>query len=155
MVEIPPRADYVSFVRLVVAAAAELAPPLSAPRVDDLRVAVSEAATNAIQAHSRTGVEAAVRVRCQRSGTEMRIMVSDEGAGFDADALPQMPPPESAERLRHESGLGLWIIKALADETVIRSSPSGTEIEITLSDQPQIADQASGQSRSARAAARP
>ena len=54
-IEIPPRPDYVSLVRVVVAAAAELESGLEPPRVDDLRVAVSEATTNAIQAHNRSG----------------------------------------------------------------------------------------------------
>ena len=145
--EIPPRADYVSFVRLVVAAAAELAPALSAPRVDDLRVVVSEATTNAIQAHARQGVDAAVRVRCERSDGEVRVTVRDDGGGFDADAVPQMPSPESPERLRHESGLGLSIIKTLADDSAISTSPTGTEIVIVLSDRKPVHSQQRGRIR--------
>ena len=135
-IEIPPRPDYVSLVRVVVAAAAELEPSLDPSRIDDLRVAVSEATTNAIQAHIRSGCTRPVRISCQRSGGRVSVVVSDEGPGFDADALLQAPPSESPVRLGRESGMGISIIRALADELHIRSSPRGTEACLIL-DSPQ------------------
>ena len=51
VLEVPARADFVSFVRVVVAAAAELEPDMPVDRIEDLKLAVSEAATNAIDAH--------------------------------------------------------------------------------------------------------
>ena len=130
-IEIPPRPDYVSLVRVVVAAAAELEPSLEAPRIDDLRVAVSEATTNAIQAHIRSGCTRPVQVSCQRSGRRVSVVVRDEGPGFDADALLETSP-ESPVRLGRESGMGISIIRALADEFHIRSSPRGTEACLVL-----------------------
>ena len=130
--EIPARADYVSFVRLVVAAAAELEPSLDASRIDDLRLAVSEATTNAIQAHLRAGSTRPIRVCCRREDGRVSVVVRDEGAGFDAESVPEMPSPESPERLRHESGLGISMIRALADESDIRSGPQGTEVRLVL-----------------------
>ena len=131
-IEIPARADYVSLVRLVVAAAAELEPPLEPSRIDDLRVAVSEATTNAIQAHIRSGCTRPVRVCCRRPDGQVSVVVRDEGPGFDADSLPEMPPPESPARLRQESGMGISIIRTLADECDIRSGPHGTEVSLVL-----------------------
>lgn len=131
-IEIPARADYVSFVRLVVAAAAELAPSLEPSRIDDLRVAVSEATTNAIQAHIRSGCTRPVRVSCRCSDGQVTVTVRDEGPGFDADALPEMPPPESEARLSRESGMGISIIRTLADESHFRSGPHGTEVSLIL-----------------------
>ena len=131
-IEIPPRPDYVSLVRVVVAAAAELEPSLEAPRVDDLRVAVSEATTNAIQAHVRSGCTRPVQVSCQRSGRRVSVVVRDQGPGFDADALLDASPAESPVRLGRESGMGISIIRALADEFHIRSSPRGTEACLVL-----------------------
>ena len=131
-VEIPPRPDYVSLVRVVVAAAAELEPSLEPARVDDLRVAVSEATTNAIQAHIRSGCTSPVRVSCHCSGGQVSVVVRDEGPGFDADAVLDTSPAESPVRLGRESGMGISIIRALADEFHIRSSPHGTEACLIL-----------------------
>lgn len=131
-IEIPARADYVSLVRLVVAAAAELAPSLEPSRVDDLRVAVSEATTNAIQAHIRSGSARPVRVCCRCSNGSVVVTVRDEGPGFDVDALPAMPPPESEARLGRESGMGISIMRALADQSSIDSSSEGTEVRLAF-----------------------
>ncbi|MYH43196.1 MAG: ATP-binding protein [Acidimicrobiaceae bacterium] len=129
-IEIPPRPDYVSLVRVVVAAAAELDPSLEPPRVDDLRVAVSEATTNAIQAHIRSDCIRRVRVSCQRSGGQVSVVVSDEGSGFDADALLQATPSDTPVRLGRESGMGISIMRALADESSIDSGPHGTDVHL-------------------------
>ncbi len=131
-IEIPARADYVSLVRLVVAAAAELESGLDPPRVDDLRVAVSEATTNAIQAHIRSGCTHPVKVCCQCADQAVSVTVSDCGPGFDVEALPEMPPPDSPARLGRESGMGISIIRALSDSVDIRSGPSGTELHLVL-----------------------
>ncbi len=131
-IEIPARADYVSLVRLVVAAAAELAPSLEPSRVDDLRVAVSEATTNAIQAHIRSGSTRPVKVCCSCSNGSVVVTVRDEGPGFDVDALPEMPPPESEARLGRESGMGISIMRALADQSSIDSSSEGTEVRLAF-----------------------
>ena len=131
-IEVPARAEYVSFVRLVVAAAAELVPSLEPLRIDDLRVAVSEATTNAIQAHNRSGCTRPVRVSCRYFDGRVTVTVTDEGPGFDADALPEMPPPESEARLRRESGMGISIIRTLADESRFRSGPHGTEVSLSV-----------------------
>ena len=131
-IEIPARADYVSLVRLVVAAAAELAPSFEPSRIDDLRVAVSEATTNAIQAHIRSGSTRPVKVCCQCSNGSVVVTVRDEGPGFDVDALPEMPPPESEARLGRESGMGISIMRTLADQSSIDSSSEGTEVRLAF-----------------------
>ena len=131
-IEIPPRPDYVSLVRLVVAAAAELAPSLAPARVDDLRVAVSEATTNAVQAHIRSGTTRPVRVTCRCADGRVSVVVRDEGGGFDADAVLAEPPVDSPVRLGRESGMGISIIRALADSFEVRSSPQGTEARLVI-----------------------
>lgn len=131
-IEIPARADYVSLVRLVVAAAAELASGLGPARIDDLRVAVSEATTNAIGAHISSGCTRPVRVCCECSSEQVAVTVVDEGPGFDADALEEMPPVESPERLSRESGMGISIIRMLADEVCFRSASRGTEVSLII-----------------------
>src|SRR5262245_66534940 len=63
--EIPARSAYLSLVRLVVdAAVGSLAPGLSVARLDDLKIAVTEACSNAIEAHEAILAEGPVIVRC-------------------------------------------------------------------------------------------
>ena len=52
VLEIPARPEYLVVARQVVAAAASVEPTFRDERIDDLRIAVSEATTNAIEAHT-------------------------------------------------------------------------------------------------------
>lgn len=130
--EIPAQVEYVSFVRVVVAAAAELAPALDADRVEDLKVAVSEATTNAVEAHGLTGSIDRIRIAIEAGDNEMSVEVHDRGVGFDPDTLPAMPPADSPERLSHEAGLGVQLMSRLVDETEISSSAEGTVVRLVL-----------------------
>lgn len=130
--EIPARAEFVSFVRDVIAAAAELEAGMDAERIADLKVAVSEATTNAISAHADVDSRSRIRVQCDLAVDEVAVVVHDKGLGFDPDALVPLPPSESPERLLHESGLGVPLMRILADESEIRSNSGGTEVRLVL-----------------------
>ncbi len=130
--EIPARTEFVSLVRLVVASAAEIGPDMSVDRVEDLRVAVSEATTNAIEAHNESGSNERVGVQCAVSEDEVVVMIHDQGHGFDPANLEALPAPESPERLRYESGLGVFLMQALADESEIMSGPTGTDVRLVV-----------------------
>ena len=60
---IPAQPEYLSLVRSVVAAAAALDPNLGDDRIEDLRIAVSEATTNAIEAHAVMGSTETITIR--------------------------------------------------------------------------------------------
>ncbi len=130
--EVPARSSYVSLVRVIVATAAEQQQRLPTSRVDDLRVAVSEATTNAIQSHQRNGTQCPITVSCYLNDDRFEVVVSDRGDGFDAAAVPVLPAPESPERLHHESGMGLSIMKLLVDDYTISSGATGTEVRLTM-----------------------
>ena len=130
--EIPARTDYVSFVRVVVAAAAELEPHMDDERIEDLRVAVSEAPTTAIDAHVRHDSTDRIRVQCNLAEDQVAVVIHDEGVGFDPDDLPELPPPESPERLLYESGLGVPLMRMLADESEIVSHEGGTDVRLVV-----------------------
>jgi len=132
VLEIPARTEFVSLVRLVVASAAEIGPDMAVERVEDLRVAVSEAATNAIEAQVATGSTAHIGIKCSVSADEVVVRIHDEGGGFDPDNLLELPDPGSPERLEYESGLGVYLMRALADETEISSSPAGTDVRLVV-----------------------
>lgn len=132
VLEIPARAEFVSFVRVVVATAAELEPDMGSDRIDDLRVAVSEATTNAIDAHADDSASDRIRIQCNLADDQVAVVVHDEGVGFEPETLPDLPPAGSPERLLYENGLGVPLMKMLTDETEISSDAGGTDVRLVV-----------------------
>ena len=130
--EIPPRLDYLAVVRLVVATAASLDPPLPDSRLDDLRLAVTEACSNAIKAHRPEAAEDPVVVTCHLEDDRFQVDIRDRGPGFDPDTLSALPSPSDPQRLHHESGLGIPLIRVLSDDVTFRPGGDGTIVSITL-----------------------
>jgi serine/threonine-protein kinase RsbW len=131
--EIPARSAYLSLVRLVVdAAVGSLAPGLSPARLDDLKIAVTEACSNAIEAHETSWSEGPVVVRCTIGDDEVRVEVIDRGAGFNPDEVETLPAVTDPRRLRHESGLGIALMRTLADEVSFTPAPDGTRVSLVV-----------------------
>lgn len=131
--EIPARPEYVALARLVVSSLASARRDLTDDRVDDLKVAVSEACTNAIEAHHSADSDDSVVVRCIELDDRLEIEIQDRGAGFDPEALPEHPPVTDPERLNFERGLGIPLIRTLVDEVHIDSSAEGTKVVMSMS----------------------
>src|SRR5436190_18102184 len=111
--EIPAGAEYVALARLVVSAMAAGETQLSDDRVDDLKIAVSEACTNAIEAHDAIATDERVLVRCRAAEHHVEVRIEDRGRGFDPSTLPEHPPITDPERLKFERGLGIPLIRTL------------------------------------------
>ena len=129
---VPAVPEYLQMVRSVVGAAASIGANLKPERVSDLRLAVSEAATNAMEAHGLSGVEDRVVIRCDLSASQVEVEVADCGSGFDPDSLPPLPDVDSPDRLRHESGLGVSLMYHLTDETIVESHGEGTAVRLIV-----------------------
>ena len=130
--EIPARAEYLSLARQVVAAAAALEPRLRDERIDDLRVAVSEATTNAVEAHAELGSDDRIVIRCNLGNDRIEVEVLDRAAGFEPDETGKLPEPNDPDRLRYERGLGIPLMRVLADEAEISSSEGGTAVRLVV-----------------------
>lgn len=130
--EIPARPDFLSLARLVITGAANVEPSFSDDRLEDLRIAVSEAVTNAIEAHVSSGAEERVVLRCDLAEDRIEVEVIDRGSGFDPETAPTAPAPEDPDRLLHESGLGIPLMRQLVDETEFRASPTGTVVRLVV-----------------------
>jgi len=130
--EIPARPEFVALARLVVSAMASTDASLSDDQLDDLKIAVSEACTNAIEAHGAISTSERVRLKCWSDDRGLRVSIEDRGPGFDPTTLPDHPPPTDPDRLKFERGLGIPLIRALVDEVEISSSTSGTEVRIAM-----------------------
>lgn len=129
--ELPARPEVVSVARLVIGALVATDPLFDDERGADLRLAVSEACTNAIQAQlGRDGGEAAqpILMRCTLADGCIEVAVADHGGGFDPTKLREHPAVTDPARLDHEGGLGIPLIKMLADEIEFRSTAIGTTV---------------------------
>ncbi len=130
--EIPARAEFVALARLVVSALAASDSNLADERVDDLKLAVSEACTNAIEAHGAAGTEERVLVRCRAGDDLLEVCVEDRGQGFDPAQLPDHPPVTDPDRLKFERGLGIPLIRALVDEVEFSPTGQGTAVRLVM-----------------------
>jgi serine/threonine-protein kinase RsbW len=130
---IPARAEYVALARLVVSSIASSRRDLADERIDDLKVAVSEACTNAIEAHRKASSLMAVTVACSETDDRFVVSVRDHGGGFNPETLPEHPPVTDPERLNFERGLGIPLIRTLVDDVEIDSSGDGTEVRLVMS----------------------
>ncbi len=132
---VPARRDYLSVVRDTLTAAIEAAgTALERVTLDDLRLAVTEACANAIDAHDSP--DEPVRVRVELGEHQAIVAVQDVGGGFDPASVPSVPPAAHPERLHHESGLGLSLIQHLADQVEFRSSGGGTLVRMRFGSPP-------------------
>lgn len=132
-IQIPPRAEYVALVRLLVSSMATARRAISDDRIDDLKLAVSEACTNAIEAHrAATASDERVVIRCVEGDDRFEVLITDLGAGFDPEALPEHPPVTDPQRLNFERGLGIPLIRTLVDDVSFNTSPRGTTVSLVL-----------------------
>jgi serine/threonine-protein kinase RsbW len=65
-------------------------------------------------------------------GDRITVEVSDQAGGFDPSAVPVVPDPDHPDRLGFEHGLGIPIMRELADETEIRPTGSGTAVRLVV-----------------------
>ncbi len=94
----------------------------------DLGLAVREAVINAIVHGNRKDPSQDVELTFTRGSRGIRIRVLDRGSGFDPDSLPDPTAPENVLR---NSGRGLLLMRAFADEVRFRYR-EGRGMEITL-----------------------
>ncbi len=130
--EIPARPEFLGLVRTVVAAAANIEADFRDDRVEDLRLAVSEATTNAIEAHQLIGLDNRISVKAIVSDERIEVVVRDQGKGFDPENLDIMPDPEDPQRLFFENGLGISLMRQLADESDISTGDDGTTVRLVI-----------------------
>ena len=137
---IPPRNDYLALVRRVVATAASVDAVLSDRRIGDLSLAVSEACANAIDAQRAAGSPEAVEVAIALSRERVVVTVRDHAGGFAPEELDPLPAADDPGRLRHERGLGLPLMRSLAESVRFTPTEDGTAVRLEVVATP--ADQA-------------
>lgn len=118
--KIPAKPEYVGVVRLTSSGISSRM-GFSYEEIEDIKVAVSEASTNAIQhAYQEELGEVTVGFSCYEDRLE--IIVADKGRSFDSEDVRRKAGPYHAESpledLR-EGGLGLFLIDTLMDKLQI------------------------------------
>jgi serine/threonine-protein kinase RsbW len=118
---IPARPENLALARLALAGVGSAAGAGEAV-IADLKVAVTEACTNAIQ-HAYSAGAGSVVIRYRLAGDAVELEVEDDGTGFD-------PSDPAADADEHDGGqgMGLMIIRELADEVLVESDASGSRI---------------------------
>lgn len=119
-------------VRSVLSTALEAEPVLKQEQLQDLRLALSEATTNAIESHKKAKSDAPVGIRISVTDKKVTVRVSDQGGGFDPDKLKKHPPVTDPERLEYERGLGVTLMRRLTDDCTIVSGKTGTTVTLVI-----------------------
>jgi serine/threonine-protein kinase RsbW len=117
---IPAKAEYITLCRLALTGLGQLR-EIGDDTMAELKLALTEAVSNSVRHAYGPDGEGSVDVRYELHPDRLGIEVVDDGEGFDPDA-PE-PPAASDDQELSEGGLGIAIIKSIADEFELRSSP--------------------------------
>jgi serine/threonine-protein kinase RsbW len=113
---VPARAEYIALARLALSGLADII-TLPEELLADLKLALTEAVSNSVR-HAYADGSGFVSIVYELSGAALAVEVVDDGKGFD----PERPPTLEGEELT-EGGLGIAIIRTIADEFELQSSP--------------------------------
>ncbi|MDQ2984661.1 MAG: ATP-binding protein [Actinomycetota bacterium] len=118
---IPAKPEYITLGRLALTALARVR-PFSPETLNDLKVALTEACSNSVRHAYQNGGEGRVEILYELASDRLVVEVADNGSGIEPGDIPARI--EDADELI-EGGLGLTLIRALADEVEIAERESG------------------------------
>ena len=93
--------------------------------LERIGLAVHEIITNAIVHGNRSDIQKKVVLTISRTKHELRIVICDQGDGFDPDRLPD---PLSPQSLLEGSGRGIYLARAFMDEFRVDRNAGGTTV---------------------------
>lgn len=114
---IPAKPEYITLGRLALTGISRLR-PLADETLADLKLALTEACSNSVR-HAYANGDGSVEIRYALHADRLVIEVADNGQGFDPGAA------EMDEDDLSEGGLGIAIIRAIADELEIGTGDDG------------------------------
>lgn len=120
--KVPAKAQYLGVARLLISGIANRV-GFSYEDIEDLKIATSEAVTNAVQHAYRDGDDGEVIVGCALYEDKIEVVVTDFGHSFNYEETKKHIGPyhehDEVSFLR-EGGLGLYLMETLMDEVKIR-----------------------------------
>ncbi|WP_342387659.1 anti-sigma B factor RsbW [Salinicoccus bachuensis] len=128
----PSSAEYVGLIRLTLSGVLSRA-GASYDQIEDSKIAVSEAVTNAVKHAYGEDETGEVLIGFAIYSDKVEIIVADHGQSFNYEEVKEELGPysedENVNYLR-EGGLGLFLIETLMDEVYLKKDP-GVTISMT------------------------
>ncbi|MGH2754442.1 MAG: ATP-binding protein [Actinomycetota bacterium] len=122
--QIPPRPEYVGVIRLALGSLARSA-GMDEESIDDLRIAISEACTNAVEAREQGPSDEPVTVTWDVDATTVVVEISGRG---EPSAARDVDTQGFSTRLAMSEAL----LKSLVDGYEITQAPEGGRVRLTL-----------------------
>ena len=127
---IPAKPEYITLSRLALTGLAGVR-PFAHETLADLKLALTEATSNSVR-HAYANGEGRVQISFELCPDRLIVEVSDDGPGF-AQAGVRSKDGQSADAAKggkrdeelSEGGLGIGIIRSIADELELDSAPGG------------------------------
>jgi len=115
-----PQSEFVGVVRLAISGIASRM-KFSIDEIEDIKIAVSEACTNAINHAYSEEKKDKVTITVLIYPDRLEILVKDNGVGFDTSIIGTATQQKSSEA-NMSLGLGLTFVESLMDETEYHST---------------------------------
>ncbi len=127
-IDFPPKAEYVSMARRAVAAMARVS-SVADSVVEDAKLAVSEACTNAVTSNARLSEKEPVRLRAAMLADSLVVEVVDRGGGIPHGLSADGPSDGfSSQEFSLETNLSLPLIRGLVDDVEILIADDGERV---------------------------
>jgi serine/threonine-protein kinase RsbW len=115
---IPAKPEYITLCRLALTGLAQMR-EIADDVMADLKLALTEGVSNSVRHAYGPGGDGHVEVTYELQPDRLAIVIVDDGEGFDPD---ETPPLAGGDELS-EGGLGIAIIRTIADEFELVSQP--------------------------------
>lgn len=102
---------------------------ISSDKYNNILLAITEAVNNAIIHGNKNDIKKEIGLEFIITDEFIKIIVTDEGEGFD---LEKVPDPTLPENLLSEHGRGIFIIKHFVDELKVEKLPNGNSIILKI-----------------------
>ncbi|HLK17462.1 MAG TPA: ATP-binding protein [Bryobacteraceae bacterium] len=93
--------------------------------LEQISLAVHETAANAVFHGNQENADKKVFLEISAPDGHLKIVITDQGCGFDPAKIPD---PLGPEEMFRERGRGIYLTRALMDEYRANCSPDGSEI---------------------------
>jgi serine/threonine-protein kinase RsbW len=102
---------------------------LDEEKFNNLSLSFSEAASNSIKHGNKNNVTKKIQITVKVSDSQIRIIIKDEGKGFDIKAVPD---PTKEENILKDNGRGIHIMRSFLEDLSYNFTPEGTETILVL-----------------------
>jgi serine/threonine-protein kinase RsbW len=92
-------------------------------------VATMEATNNAIIHGNNSDPNKNVKIEIQMLGKELKVLIEDQGIGFDHNNIPDPTSPENVEKI---NGRGIFLMERLSDEIIYLEEGRIVELKFKL-----------------------